>query len=245
MSFPLTMIMRCALWLALGLPYAWAGTDLPEIEAVTDEYPPYIYSDGALAKGPVADITRVVFREAGVSGKMTFLPWKRAVSLSEEKSDILLLIVSRTPEREAHFKWVGPVVISWIRLYKFRHRKDIPAELTALHRYHIGTIRGYASEQRLVDMGFVRGRELDPASSDENNVRKFIAGRIDLIATNDQVLAYQLHRQGHDFSEVEAVVTLAPPFIEYMAFSLGTSDRTVAAVRAAYERLRQAGKISP
>lgn len=245
MSTPLAMIMRCAVLLALWLPCACAGADLPEIEAVTDEYPPFIYSEGGLAKGPVADVTREIFREAGVTGKITFLPWKRAVSLSEEKPDVLLLILSRTPGREAHFKWVGPVVTSWIRLYKFRYRKDIPAELTALHRYHIGTIRGYASEQRLVDMGFVRGSELDPASSDESNVRKFIAGRIDLIATNDQVLADQLHRQGHDFSEVEAVVTLAPPFIEYMAFSLGTSDKTVAAVRAAYERLRQAGKLSP
>ncbi|MGQ5524655.1 substrate-binding periplasmic protein [Chitinimonas sp. PSY-7] len=214
------------------------------IQAVTDSYPPFIYLEKNQPAGIAVDVLNALFKESGLSGQIQFLPWQRAYSMGlSDKPNILVFTMSRTADRENLFKWIGPILNVRVRLYKLKNRNDISSmPLDEARNYRTGVVLGYASEKLLLDAGFEQGKQLDQAVNEETNVKKFVAGRFDLICSNDFVLAEELNKIGRSFSDVESVVTLDKPFDEYMGFSKATDDTTVLAFRAAFERLRKSGR---
>ncbi|WP_158228963.1 substrate-binding periplasmic protein [Chitinimonas sp. BJB300] len=214
------------------------------IQAVTDSYPPFIYLDKNKPAGVAVEVLNALFKESGLFGQIEFLPWQRAYNMGlSDKSNVLVFTMSRTAERENLFKWIGPILNVRVRLYKLKSRNDISSmQLEDARNYRTGVVLGYASEKLLLDAGFEQGKQLDQAINEETNVKKFIAGRFDLICSNDFVLAEELNKAGRNFSEVEPVVTLDKSFDEYMGFSKATDDATVSAFQAAFERLKKSGR---
>ncbi|UUZ51013.1 hypothetical protein LP420_16260 [Massilia sp. B-10] len=46
---------------------------------------------------------------AAIDYEIEILPWKRAWFLAQSRSDTCIYSVSRIPEREKLFKWIGPI----------------------------------------------------------------------------------------------------------------------------------------
>lgn len=222
-----------------------AEPSLPPVVAVTDDYPPYTYLSQGKPAGLAIEVVNAMFEEAHVLGTIEFMPWRRAYQRGLDEPNVLVFTMSRTPEREALFKWVAPVFSTHVRLYRLTQRTDVQApSLDAAKRYTIGTVRGYASEKLLIDQGFQPGKQLEQTSSEATSALMFLNGRFDLLCSNDVVLADVLRRNGRTFAEVTPVLTLPPQFDEYMAFSRSTDDRVVEALRAALVRLKQSGRYT-
>ncbi len=212
------------------------------VRAVTDDYPPYIYRENGKPMGIAIEIAQALFTEANIEGTIEFFPWTRAYEMGVKIPNVLVFTMSRTPEREALFHWIGPVFSVTVGLYKLNTRTDI--EVTTLEdaRQHtIGTVMGYASEKELLKAGFEIGKQIDQVKNEQLNVAKFLAGRFDLICSTDLVLASNLRQAGHDFHEVEKVVTLEGQFDEYMGVNIESDDAIVEQLQTAFERMKQHG----
>ncbi len=212
------------------------------ILAVTDEYPPFVYRKDGKPAGVAIDIVRELFKETKTEGTIRFYPWKRAYNMGLKQRNTLVFTMSRTPERESLFKWIGPVFSVKVGLYRLRKRSDVQVRtLEDAKRYNVGTVRGYASEKKLLNAGFEIGKNIDQASDEIKNVKKFLLQRVDLICSTDLVLAYYLRKEGHRLNETERVVSLKGQFDEYMGFNKDTDDSVVESFTKAFDSIKQDG----
>jgi polar amino acid transport system substrate-binding protein len=162
--------------LALASDFACAT----HLHLTTESAPPSsILQDGKVV-GHATEKIRVMMARAKVEIDIEMLPWQRAYSLARLRADTCVYDTTRTPEREALFKWVGPVAATdWI-LYGAAERGLHLASLEQARALKIATYLGDASEQYLR----ARGYSVESVADDALNPLKLISRRVDLWAAS-------------------------------------------------------------
>ena len=95
---------------------ALAATGLAQASAfrlilATEEYPPYNMSGpNGTVTGISTDIVRALLDAAGYEYEIAVYPWARAIALARTQVNTCVYSMSRTPERESLYKWIGPLV---------------------------------------------------------------------------------------------------------------------------------------
>ena len=158
-----------------------AAAPAPPHLAITTEYsPPASMRDGNEVIGSGTDKVRDLLARSGIKYSIELLPWKRAYTQALQRPDTCVFSTTRTPEREALFKWVGPTdEAEWVLL----GRADRNLHLRSLEDargLRIGTYNGDARDEFLRTRGF----QVDPAPNDLVNPRKLLLNRIDLWAAS-------------------------------------------------------------
>ncbi|MCV2359557.1 transporter substrate-binding domain-containing protein [Paucibacter sp. TC2R-5] len=178
--------------LGLGL---MAPANAQQLSLVTEEYPPYNMSE---AKGQVGGIStqivKALLAEAGLKHDVTIYPWARAISMARAQPNTCVYSMSRTPERESLYKWIGPLVYNDWALFALTDKiqEPRPTRLEDLMDARIGSYQGDA----IVSYLQTRGHRVDVAPSDEVNPKKLQMGRIDYWATGRLIGQYRLQQQG-------------------------------------------------
>lgn len=128
--------------------------------------------------GIATDKVRAALDRAKVAYTIELLPWKRAYAAARRRQDACVYSTTRTPEREALFKWVGPTdSAQWVLMAR-ADRHIALRNLEDARPYRIGTYNGDARDHYLRSRGFT----VDAAPHDLINPRKLLLGRIDLWA---------------------------------------------------------------
>ena len=232
---------RLGLLTVVGLFFAATAWAQP-VTVVTEEFPPYDYTDGQGAvQGLSTDVVRAVLGDLDLQVEIRVLPWARAYKLAVENPNTLLFSVVRTEQREPLFHWVGVVCDVRSYIYKLRSRTDIDARaLSDLHPYTIGVVRGWAGESYLRDNGF---ENLEAVADSDLNIKKLIGGRVDLIEDYEANLVYRMKRLGLDPALVEPVHFNEPisgPL--HAVFGRNTADTVAREFRAAFEAVHRDGR---
>ena len=215
-----------------------------ELTVVTEEWPPYNYEENQEVTGLSTEIVKAALEKAGVAAKFGVYPWARAYKMALENENVLIYTIIRTPEREELFKWVGPLVpSSKFSLYKLKTRADIALQsLADAKRYKIGVMRDDSTYQFLASHGFKDDEQLEIVPSEDLNVKKLFAKRVDFICGNSIGLPERMNFFWLPYEEVEAAIFLFEQGL-YIAFSKSTSDELVAKVSKAFEEIKAEGKI--
>jgi polar amino acid transport system substrate-binding protein len=128
--------------------------------------------------GRETDKIRELMARTGTEYTIDLLPWKRAYMMAQTQNQTCVYSTSRTPEREALFKWVGPTdEAEW----QFWGRADHEFPLNTIEdarKLRIGTYIGDARDEYLRSRGF----KVEPVSNDLVNPKKLLLKRIDLWA---------------------------------------------------------------
>ena len=143
----------------------------------TGEWEP-ITSSKLENNGLASEIVKNAFAIHGVNIHIKFLPWKRCeYLLSNQKLDAIFPY-TKTPERNIRFNFSDPVVVvrthffymkNKIKQLKFKSYKD-------LKPYRIGGILGYYYQTTFDKAGL----NVEYVSTTEQNIKKLLAGRVDL-----------------------------------------------------------------
>lgn len=134
-------------------------------------------SDGRVI-GIATDKVRAALERAGLPYTIDLLPWKRAYAAARTRPDACVYSTTRTPEREALFKWIGPTdSAEWVLMARAGSGITL-RRLEDARPYRIGTYNGDARDSYLRSRGF----RVDAAPTDLINPRKLLLGRIDLWA---------------------------------------------------------------
>lgn len=184
----------------------------------------YLNEQGAPA-GVMVELVQELTRRMQQQGAYFLMPWARAMQRAQQTPRSVLFETVRNPEREALFKWVGPVKFFDMQLYG-------PAELVGLNisaaelsqRYVACGYRGASYLQALASMGFNEGQNLVLMSRAGDCIKMLRLGRAELTPLN--VLS-------HGPRYTQAGLNLVPlqPISEvslYLAFSLDFSDAEIA-----------------
>jgi polar amino acid transport system substrate-binding protein len=215
------------------------------VRVLTEEFPPYNYTDRGRVTGLGTEVVEAVLKELGVQGRFQSLPWARAYETTINTPGVLLYSIVRTPEREKSFKWVGVIAPADYHLFALTGRDIALASLDDAKRLQIGTVQQTAGEQYLLSQGFLKGHNLQSSVRNELNFDKLQQGRIDLWIMN-RLTANQLVRQaGHlPAQTLKAVLPIDAMNDQggyYMAFGAQTPDAMVERFRKGLQAIVRNG----
>ncbi|SFU76128.1 substrate-binding periplasmic protein [Pseudoduganella namucuonensis] len=227
---------RLAGWAALCLGSAACAAD--PVTIVSSENAPFAYTDARTGKvaGVTTDILAAVFKRANIAYAAEIYPWARAYMMGKSNADTCVFPVTRLPEREALFQWVGPLSVNTWVLFA---RADFSSRLEGLEdlrSQHIGGLLEDGPSQYLK----AQGLNVELVGDNKHNIRKLAAGRLTLWATGLE--------RGRILAEEMGVTGLKPVFLlrevdHYMACHPGMPPATMAKLNKALESLRGEGAL--
>lgn len=166
-----------------------------KIQIITDAWPPYVFEESGTPTGFDYEVMMAVLQRMGYEVDFQFLPWKRCVEMIKTQQADGILDISRNEERTAFMHFPNePLSESTSVLFHLKSRQYTFASLEDLKGLTIGTILGYkySNTEFLEADYFVR----EPVKSEEQNFRKLIHGRIDLLLTNRNVGLFTAKKMG-------------------------------------------------
>ncbi|MDH4100224.1 MAG: transporter substrate-binding domain-containing protein [Nitrospirota bacterium] len=190
---------------------------------LTEELPPYNYTDEGKVTGAAAEVVREVLRRVGHPDTIEVRSWSIAYNLAKTRDNHVVFSTTRTEEREKLFKWVGPIVEDKMVFFARKGSGIIVNSLDDARKAgKIGTYRDDVGET------FLKGKDFTNTEStlvSGQNVRKLAAGRVDLWVENLAVGLVTARRSGVA-DKIEPVFTINKQMM-YMAFSHDTPDSVI------------------
>jgi len=176
--------------LALGLP-AWAapGASRPEeLTYLTEDYPPSNFLVDGQLKGIAVEVLKLIWKRMGVAEQpIQVINWARGYRQTEETPGLVLFAMTRTPERDPVFKWVGPIYHSaYVLVGRSGQRFQLERTLDAAH-YRVGVLRQDIGHKLLLQAG-VPDAGLEKVSHVRQLVQMLVAGRVDLICLPEETM---------------------------------------------------------
>ena len=211
---------------------------------LTENFPPYNmakngknFAKDENIEGIAVDIVRETFKRAGISYNLTLrFPWERIYKLALEKPGYGVFVMARLPDREALFKWVGPIgPDDWVMLAKADSKIQL-ADLDQARHYKIGAYKGDAIAETLEKQG------LKPlvVLRDQDNAQKLMDGQIDLWATGDPAGRYLARQVG--VTGLKTVLRFNSAEL-FLALNKETPDEVVERLQKALDELRNEGFV--
>jgi len=172
---------------AVGRP-GWCSDRVVVLTSL--EWPPYCgksMPDGGVA----GSVVRAAFAQAGYRVEILYLPWQRAVDQARNVPGV----VGYFPEydagpRDGDFHYSDAIGSSPVGLVEVRDRPVKWDSLEDLAKYRVGTVKGYVNTETFDRMAAREAFEIDSSVSDVLNLRKVMAGRVDLAVADVNVFRY-------------------------------------------------------
>ncbi|WP_319581865.1 ABC transporter substrate-binding protein [uncultured Pseudodesulfovibrio sp.] len=201
---------------------------------------PHVDDTGGYMKGPTVEVIYRIMKEAGnpLSPKaLRFMPWGQALALAKTEKGKGIMTLIRTPEREKHFKWVGPIghvsLGAWARIS--RHIEI--ASIQDLYEYRIAVVRHSALDYDFLQEWDSTPERVERVNSPKTQLNMLKEGRVDLVILNAQNVRKLFLLQGLDPDAYEQVWTFVNSDF-YLALNRDTDDALVDALQAALDRLK-------
>lgn len=215
-----------------------------DLAAYTEQLPPLNYQDGAQLTGFATDLLRMAAHDADLSLSIELQPWARAYRTVLETPSSAIFSITRTPEREPLFHWVGPISPRQIKLYRLNARRDIHVQVEAdLMRYTHGAMFESAAAKKLAGLGLQPGRGLDLGATDEITLKKMLLGRTDTVAMLDWAMAWQLKQQNVNPQLVRPIWLLDGGSQYWFALNRDTPTHKVRRLQAALNQISADGRM--
>jgi polar amino acid transport system substrate-binding protein len=133
--------------------------------------------DAAGIRGIVGEVAVKAAAMAGYSLRPISPPWPRSQRIVPEGDNLLIIPLSRTPEREENYTWIVPVLKMDRAFFSLEKRVESFAQAReTFARIAVGM--GSAQEQKLRDEGFSEN-QIYPIQIGENPAQMLLLGRVD------------------------------------------------------------------
>jgi polar amino acid transport system substrate-binding protein len=219
----------------------WASFAFSQtVSIVTEDGYPLQYMKNRKIVGAGTELVETVMQQAGLTYTIYMYPWARAYMLAQRGKNVLIYSMTRTPQRESQFKWVGEILPLNYHLFRLKDRHEIaPISLQAAKDYKVGVVRRDVVHQYLEFEGFPK---LEPMATSHQNFKMLLAKRVDLAPYDSAMLHFFCKEIKVDCNHFKAVIPLREISTGlYMAFSIQTDDAIVERAKTAYLYLKQNG----
>ena len=168
-------LLRVLLWLAGGSAHA-------ELRLLAAELPPYTYQVPSASvseqpgpgRGVIHALVAELARRVGHSGRIEYLPWFRAQEIARAEPNIGILALTRSPEREPHYRWLIELLRDDLVLVG-SPGVDV-SDLARVRDRPVGVLAQSGAEALLRSLGFTR---IAPQREEWMNARRIKERRID------------------------------------------------------------------
>jgi polar amino acid transport system substrate-binding protein len=218
---------------------------LPEIDILSGQIPPYSFIEDGKQKGLIVEIVEAMAKHTAHSGKIRFLPWKRALQdVLEGGQDGLpvrmIIPLNRSEEREFKFTWIQEIYIDDT---VFVTKKGLTPKIERAEQavsMSTGVLLGSPLEAQLRRLGF---KNIDAAVDEETNARKLNIGRIAVWHVARMVAPFVFIQQGFSPSDLEYSAGLEPNDL-YLAGSKKFPPGVAELWQAAFKKIKEDGTFA-
>jgi len=205
--------------------------------AYTEDLPPYDFlMDGDIA-GVSVELLQAMCAEAKIECPIKIQPWARSFRDVLNNPNTILFSTARTPSRESSFLWIGPISQNLENVLYVR--RDSPlrgASVQEVRGLRVGVVIGDSAADQMVRAG-VTGVVFDPAPNVVSNVRKLMAGHIDLLPAQEVVMKWAVRAVGLNMQEVRVLFPVGKAEDLYFAINPRSDPALVEALRAAWAKI--------
>lgn len=175
--------MRQALIFTIFISLIGQNAAAQSLILTTEDYYPFDIVDAknGTFSGVSTDKVLELMRRSGEKYTVAAYPWARSFQMARNDADTCVFSTTRTPEREAMFKWIGPIAKMNLVIFALADDQRKPKTLESLRPYVLGTYRNDAIGEFFALHGF----KTDLANRDDDNPKKLIYGRFDFWATEE------------------------------------------------------------
>ncbi|WP_024676131.1 substrate-binding periplasmic protein [Pseudomonas syringae] len=230
----LTSVLLCLL---LGAP---ARADHYQI--VTEEWAPYNYEENGQLTGMTTEIVRAIMAVTGNDFNIVLTSSMRASHTLRTRPRTIMYSMFRTPEREALYKWIGPIVEESIHPYQLATAAPLTSLEQLLHAPQITTRHAGLLPDMLQSLGF---KNLDKSATESVQLYRMLQnGRTAIIiGDTDAGVTYQSRQLNIAPGTLRQIPIELYRSSLYIAFSRDCDDELVASWARALETLRQSGEL--
>ncbi|WP_070963295.1 substrate-binding periplasmic protein [Vibrio sonorensis] len=229
--------------LLIALVLTLSSPTLATLTVMTEDFPPfgYINKDEQLT-GIAVEMVQFVMKELELEQEIQVLPWSRAMKRIETQSNMVLFSVARTEEREAKFRWVGPLLSDGVYFYH-RSTSTQPTRLFSDAKTwdHIAVTDSYPEHAFLENHGFTN---LWLTSNPSENVRLLIGGRVDAFVAGEFAVPNLLSKQNIAMSSVKNSGIKLFDVDLYIAFSKDTPQTLLDSWQVALDKLKKSPEFT-
>lgn len=167
--------------------------DLKKVpKLATIDWPPFTSPD-LPGQGESTKMLRQTFKDMGLDLQVDFYPWRRAVKLGLEDTNF----VGYFPEYDTKLAQIQcrlsrAIGHSQVAIVSNKRQPVVWQSLNDLKAVRLGVVNGYFNSDELDERIQLKIQEVDLAPTDLVNLRKLVAGRIDAIVIDTQVMSYLL-----------------------------------------------------
>ncbi len=229
-----TLIATCIGFAALcAASTSHAQNAVPHLYLTTEQLAPLNMSDdnGKTVRGISTERVQELMRRAGVGYKLELMSWNRAIELAKRQTDTCVFSTTRTPEREASFKWLGPIAKGeWVMFGPVEKQGKI-SSLDQIKGARIGGYLGDAAAHYLEDLGY----PVVESYSDDVTLKNLLTGRLDYWVSSRRA-AYALITDAHADGRVVPLFHVKSVDY-YLACNPRTGDELMSSLRAALKQM--------
>ena len=182
---------NCLLCLLLLVGSTTAKAERQNLTLATDNWQPY-YSEQQAQQGPISEIAKRAFEQAGYKLEIKFVPWKRALEQAKVGFYDGVLGAFKNQERQQFFWYSDPVAVSRLVFFAHLDSQICFQQLKDLYGQSIGIINAYfytEEFEQAADLKKVKANQLS------QNFRRLLERRLDLVLAEQQV-GWSLLQQG-------------------------------------------------
>jgi polar amino acid transport system substrate-binding protein len=204
-------VLFCALCSVVALP---AATE--ELSMTASSWPPYVY-DKRHSNGFLVALVSDALKRAGYQANMVVEPWPNALEATQNGDYDVYCGIWFTDDRAETLTFSEPFIDNEItfakrsdRDFQFRNRAD-------LNGLKIGVVDDYAYSDKAYD---TTGIDIAEAGSVGENIKRLLAGDIDLILADRRVVFFEVDKLG-----AAKKITVLPKLVNTRGLRIAVSKK--------------------
>jgi polar amino acid transport system substrate-binding protein len=186
-------LMLGLVWCATTVAQTGAATAL---RVVSGDLPPFTIEGQPQRPGLLVELVEEVLRRVDRPARVEFFPWARAIQTASQQPRVLILPLTRTPERETQYQWLLKL---YVQHFVFINRAGQPPvqSLERARGLRVIVLRGSPNLGQLLRHGLDEGR-IHQASSVEDMLRALERGHVDAIYGGDVINLDKVRSSGRN-----------------------------------------------
>ncbi len=187
------------------------------LSVITEPWPPYIIDENGKQGGIEYDIMQAVLKDMGYTMQYKSYPWKRAVDMIKKKEADAILGLFKDAEREQFLFFPETAFLNAVYVFFYKKGNEFVYDgIASLSGKRVGIINGYIYSD---EFGKAGGFEKEGVTELEQNLKKLVHGRLDLVLDNQYVGLYLAKQLGLSEQIGYAATPLTAARPHYVAFA--------------------------
>lgn len=218
---------------------------LQNIRVITENQIPYNFMYQGVPFGISTEIVQAVLEQLHISPKIEFMTWQTAYPLARSTPGVLLFTVTKIPQREDHFHWIGPLYPSVVGFWKLRENNIAIDSLSSLKDLKVGSIPEFAETELMRSKGYSWPQYQAPPDVENKifwTINRLFSGELDLVIMEKHILEYNSMYLGYDWNRIQMIDNVDRFWLDlYMVFGKQTDPDVVHLFQSAYDQVLKNG----